>query len=406
MKGRVWLYLGGTLVLVGIILWSGGFLRTGKISPKSQAGAVAGERETPPRQATAEVLEVTDCYQAVGTLRSRTETQVQAQVTVKILAVAVKAGDKVRKGDVLVTLDSRELQARLDQAREAQRSAVAATEQARQGIRAAQAAFDQARAQHKRVKTLFNDGAITSREMDQAEADYLRTEAGLRQAQDGVAGAEAAAKRSGNMVDEAEIALGYAVIKAHEDGEVAQRLADPGDLATPGKTLLVLQAGGSLQMEALVREGLIHEVRPGRELKVDVATQVGPLTGVVEEVAPSADPRTRTFMVKIGLPAVPGMRPGMFGRLLVPMASRQAVAIPAEAVRRVGQLETVLVLEPASSGKADDKKGVWRSVYVTTAPLGGQDNAGKVEVLSGLRGGETVGLPAAGPISSGGGGNV
>lgn len=85
--------------------------------------------------------------------------------------------------------------------------------------------------------------------------------------------------------------------------------------------------------------------------------------------------------MKVGLPALPGVYPGMFGRLLAPAGERQAVLVPASALRRVGQLETVAVREA----------GGWRSVYVKA----GAARDGKVEILAGLFGNETVGLAAA-----------
>ncbi|MBW2206410.1 MAG: efflux RND transporter periplasmic adaptor subunit [Deltaproteobacteria bacterium] len=95
-------------------------------------------------------------------------------------------------------------------------------------------------------------------------------------------------------------------------------------------------------------------------------------------MVPSADPKTRTFLIKVGLPSVIGAYPGMFGRLLIPAGKRMAVLIPAAAVRRVGQLETVMVKE----GDA------WRTIYVKI----GQAHGDKVEVLSGLHGSETLAL--------------
>ena len=133
-----------------------------------------------------------------------------------------------------------------------------------------------------------------------------------------------------------------------------------------------------MRLEAFVREGLISNVRTGGELRVAIPALERTVGGVVEETAPSADPATRTFLVKVGLPDIPGAHVGMFARLLVPSGQRKAVLMNAAAVRRVGQLETVLVQD----GDA------WRNIYVKTGNRRGPD----IEVLSGLSGGETVGL--------------
>jgi multidrug efflux pump subunit AcrA (membrane-fusion protein) len=371
----------GAVGLVLLIAYMGGIFATDLISPGQTPG---DERPAyrPDATAEAERTEITETYEAVGTVRPLAESSVEAQVSGKIVSVRVRAGDNVERGDVLVVLEDREYQARLDQALQGLNSAKAAREQARQKIEEAEAAFDEATSQFQRIKTLYESGAVTQRELDQAEAAFLQTRSRLQQAKDGLSRAEADVLRARKMVEEAQIALGYTRIKAPEAGQVAQRLADPGDLAAPGKPLLVLQTPGNLRLEAYVREGLIHKVRPGEEFDVRIGSLESTVDGVVTEVVPSADPRTRTFLVKVGIPEMPGVHPGMFGRLLIPEGTRPAVLVPEGAVRRVGQLETVLVKE------GED----WKTYYVKT----GRTMDGMVEVLSGLSGGETVAVPGAG----------
>jgi RND family efflux transporter MFP subunit len=182
-----------------------------------------------------------------------------------------------------------------------------------------------------------------------------------------------------NRVEESRIALSHTRIRAPEPGQVARRLVEPGDLALPGRPLVVLQTGGALRLEALVREGLIRRVGLGQELTVAVPSLETTLGGKVEEIVPAADPATRTFLVKVLLPPAPGLYAGMFGRLLIPAGREEVVLIPGEALVRVGQLETVLIRGEAG----------WQRAYVTT----GQRREGMVEVLSGLEGGETLALP-------------
>ena len=213
-----------------------------------------------------------------------------------------------------------------------------------------------------------------------SESSYLQAQARLGQAEEGLAVVQSRGKEAANMVQEAEIGLGYTTIKAQEKGEVARRLAEPGDLAFPGKELLTLQTGASLRLEAMVRESLIGHVRLGDTLTVVVSALGGdePLSGTVDEIEPLADPVTRSFLVKAKLPEVPGLYPGMFGRLMVPLGERESVLIPEAAVHRIGQLETIMV-------RSGDK---WESVYIRTGAVYND----MVEVLSGLSGGETIGI--------------
>ncbi len=337
----------------------------------------------------ARIAEVTQTRQAVGTIRPKTETRIEAQLTARILEIRVHTGTRVKKGDVLVVLDTQDLTSRQKQATQALASAEAATQQARQAKAAAQAAFIRLEGQYKRIRMLFNTDAVAQNELDQAQAAYAQAEANMRRASEGVAGALAMQEKTRNMLEEAGIALEHGSIRALEDGEVVRREAEPGDLAFPGKTLLVMQTNGVFHLEAYVREGLIRHIRPGMSLAVVInALDSATLEGVVEKVVPAADPLSRTFEIHVALPPMTesqaashpalhtGLYPGMFGRALIPVGTRSTVLIPAQAVSRTGQLETVRL-------RRDDAT---ITVYVKTGAQYGND----IEVLSGLHGGESL----------------
>ncbi len=349
------------------------------------------------REAAATSRDIVEWYEAVGTIRPKTETTVESQVQAKILEVKVRPGQTVEKGDLLVVLDDRELAARAERADQAVASARASRNQAREAIASAKAAFDNVQADHQRIKTLFASRTVTAQEMDRSEAEFLRAQSALEQARDGFEAAEGQVAQAEKALEEARIASGHARIQAQAAGEVVKRLAEPGDLALPGKPLLVLHTGRALRLEALVREGLISRVKLGDTFPVRVtalavpgaapglaggpdADGSGGLSATVEEIVPSADPLTRTFLVKAALPETPGLYPGMFGRLFIPLGTRQAVVVPRNAVRRVGQLEMVTVKDGETT----------RSSAVKT---GQALDGGYVEILSGLAGGETLLIP-------------
>jgi len=351
----------------------------GSDAPQTSASAPSFK---PLSTATAERVPLPRLHEAVGTVKAKTDTRVEAQVTGRVLRVLVRPGDKVNAGDQLVVLDGQASQARLERSKQALSSSASMTRQARDGLDAAKAAHAKAESTYKRMNTLFGQKVVTAEEVEKAESVYLQAKAALGQAEQGVAAAEARVREAGKVVEEAEIGLGYTTITAQESGEVAKRLVEPGDLAFPGKDLLSLQTGGSLQLEAMVRESLIARVSLHDRLSVKV-TALGDevLSGEVAEIEPLADPVTRSFLVKVRLPEVPGLYPGMFGRLLVPLGQEEAVLVPGKAITRVGQLETVMVRDGEQ----------WQPVYVRT----GETLDGKVEILSGLSGGETVGIGMA-----------
>lgn len=375
---RIVTYISGALLLVLFIIYMGGLLTPGKIGP-GRVKKISSEFIPPGKTGRAEISKITEFYEAIGTVRPRTETKIEAQVTGRVMEVLVRPGDAISKGKLLIVLNSEEFQARVDQARQGLVSAVARKEQAKQGVFAARAAYAEAESTYQRVEKFFASEAATKQDLEQAESAYLQAKARLKQAEDVLKEAEAGVNRTRKIVEESSITLDYNKIRAPDNGQVVERLAEPGDLAWPGKPLLVLQTREALQLEALVREGLIHKVNPGIALEVHINALNRTMEGKVEEVIPSADPSTRTFLVKVGLPTQQDLYPGMFGRLLVPIKENEVVVAPGSAIRRIGQLDVVMI----------EEKGEWKEIFVKTGrPVSGD----KVEILSGLNGNETIAL--------------
>ncbi len=326
---------------------------------------------------TAKIEKATQWYDAVGTIRPRTETSIESQVPAQIIKVMIASGSKVKRGDTLFVLDSRQFSARLGSAKEGLKAAQAAREQANQGLIAAKANFAQAESEYARVKKYFETEAATRQQLEQAKANFITAQSSVKQAREALIAAEAGIKQAGEGINEANIAQGYTVIKAPDSGEILRRMAEPGDMAMPGKPLAVMRTSGALRIEVFVREGLISKVSPGMELNVEIKTLGSQAKAIVNEVVPYADPKTRTFLVKAQLPPMEGVFPGMYGKLLIPVSENDVVTIPAKAVKTVGQIQTVLVKD----------KERWTSRFIKTGLAMGD----RVEVLSGLSGHETVG---------------
>jgi len=379
---RILSTLGFLVLVTGIVLYAGGFFaRDTKVAPGPSERAPG--LPPPSRTVRAERQTIDVWESAVGTVRSRTRVDVASQVTARVLEVRTDVGSLVRRGEELLVLDDREPAARLDQARQGLAAAEAAREGARQAKASSEAVLAQAKARRERIKSLLTGEAATPQQMEDAEAAYLQAQASVADADAAITASVARIHQAQKVVDEAQVALGHTRITAPLDGVVAERSVDPGDLAVAGRTLLVVLDPRALRLEAEVREGLIARVRGQERLTVDLPAAGLTLDGTVAEIIPAADPRTRTFRVRVTFPEKEGVYPGMFGRLRLPAGRRDVVALPAAAIVRVGQLETVEVRED----------GRWVRRLVTTGqPLAGGD----VEVLSGLAGGEEVGLPGGG----------
>ena len=370
----------GLLFLLGaaaVVLYAAGVFRGDRIEP-GMAPEPHGV-EAPRRTAIAQRTEVPVFEYAVGTVASRTRVGVAAQVTARIISIAANAGESVTRGETLVVLDDRELKARFEQAREGLEAAQANRDRQKQARIRAEALLTQAKARYDRIVSLRERGAATPEELEGGEAGLRAAGAGVDDATAAIVAAEARIQQADQVVAEARIALGHARIEAPIDGVVAERNAEPGDLAWAGRNLLVVLDPKALRLEAQVREGRIAHVRLGQRLRIELPAAETTVEGSVSEIIPWADPNSRTFRVHIDFEPVPGVYPGMFGRLRLPIGSRDVLHVPREAVTVVGQLDTVLV-------RIGDR---WERRLITTGGVVGDDG---VEVLSGLRGGESVGL--------------
>ena len=279
--------------------------------------------------------------EVVGSVRTRVRSTIEAKVSGRISEMPVTLGQKVKSGELLAKIDAREIQARLEQA---------------------EAQNDQATRDLERARALAQKQVSSKQELDAAEARARVAEAALR---------------------EARAMLGYVNVTAPFDGIVARRLAEVGDLAAPGKPLLEIEDRGELRFEADVPEALIGMVNAGDKIEVSIPAIRQNLAATVAEVSPSADASSRTFLVKLDLPASPELRAGQFGRAAVPVGEAKSIRVPSTAILKRGQMEIVFV---SDSGKA-------RLRLIRT----GKAFADGVEILSGLAEGDVVILsnPAA-----------
>ena len=289
--------------------------------------------------------------QAAGTLRAKVETVISPLITARISSIAVWAGDEVKAGQVLVTLDSRELEARLDQVHQA--------------VVAASARLSQTEKDLARVRRIMqaDPGAVSKAERDRVQTTLSTAQAELM--------------RLKRQEDEAGTALSHSKLAAPIAGRIVERLGDPGDTAIQGEPLLRMYDPATLRLEANVRESVASKLAKDQHLTVEIDALNKKYSVVVDEIVPSADPGSRSFLVKVRLTDGSGLYPGMFGRLMIPIGKVEKIYIPVEAVTHVGQLDFVVV---------KTEQGAVRR-YVRLGETGADDH---IEVISGLTAGETV----------------
>ncbi len=320
-----------------------------------------------PATARAQLVQATAAQEpetilAAGTLHARETAVLSAQVPGPIRQVLVQAGDRVRAGQLLVTLDDEALQSMLNQAAAGERAA-------QQQLLAAKSDASLATQTLARYQMLKDQKSVSPQEFDEIEKHSEA--AGLR-----VASYNAQAEQAKAAVTGARVQLGYTALHAPFSGIVTARLADPGSMAAPGVPLLQIDRDGPLQVYTSVDESLIGSLRNGMPLAVNLQS-AKPIGGTVAEIVPAADPASRTFLVKINLPLSRGLRAGMFATAEIPGETKPAILLPSSAIAQRGSLACVYAL---------DGNGLAQLRYVTL----GNRHGDQVEILSGVSAGETL----------------
>ena len=315
-------------------------------------------------------------YEATGTVRARTTATVASRVMGYVQRVDARVGDRVRAGQMLVTIDARDLEANLRRAEAGLAEAQSAVPEVENAIAAARANLDLAQSTFRRMQDLDQKKSISSQEFDEASARLKSAQANYEMVVPRRAQIQSKIAQAEQEQRAARITLGYASIAAPFAGVVTAKSVEPGNLAAPGAPLLTIEQEGSYRLEAEVDESRLAAVRPGGSARVSLDALECSFDAQVSEVVPEVDSASRAYTVKIELPAMKDLRSGLFGRASFPVGGRQILAVPAAALQQRGQLQSVFVVE----------NGVARVRLITAG--GRRQDA--LEVLSGLSAGESV----------------
>jgi multidrug efflux pump subunit AcrA (membrane-fusion protein) len=329
--------------------------------------------------ATAEQVDWPSTFEAGGVVRAALSATVSSRIIAPVVAVHVNAGDPIRRGQPLVTLDAREPRANADRAAAALSAARESTRAADANGQAAEAALTLARASHGRVHTLHDTRSATPQELDDAVATVSGATARLSGARAQAAAAAAALEAAQAAMEAAQVGLSYTVLTAPFDGVVASRSVDPGALAMPGMDLLAIESGTAYRLDVQVDESRRSLLAPSNEAEVRFETSGQGSTWTKARIAEIArvDPRQHNFLVKLDLSPVTGLHSGAFGRARFFGPVRQTLAVPASTVVRRGQLWFAFAL---------DRDDVARLRVFTPGEL----HENRVEIQSGLNAGDRL----------------
>jgi RND family efflux transporter MFP subunit len=297
-----------------------------------------------------------------GTLAADREARIRAEVGGAVLQVMVDAGQPVSQGTVM---------ARIDDA--AVRDAAIS---ARSGVTQATVAAQQAEKELQRARALVAAGAIAERDVESAERGNLSAQAAL---------ADAKARLSS-----AEKNLRNTQVRAPFSGIVAEKSVSPGDIVAPGSAMFTVIDPRSLRVEASVPAGALRDVKVGAPVRFTVNGADRELEGRITRVAPMVNAQTKQVAIQASIPNSAGVLvAGLFVEGRVSAQKRVGVLVPEQAVDQTGIVSNVMRLKNGKVEKVEVQLGLR------------DDAAERVEVTSGLAGGDTVLLGAARGISVG-----
>ena len=278
--------------------------------------------------------------------------------------IYVQVGEKVRKGQQLISISNTDLSAKLAQVNA--------------GITEATAAFSNDEKDFNRFTALFKENSASQKELDDITANYTMAKARLEGAK--------------QMKNEVNAQFSYANIRAPFSGTVTNKFINVGDMANPGMPLLEVESPGKFQVLAMVPESEILQIKADTDVNVVLKSLGKTVKGKVVEVSTSAKNTGGQYMVKVILEKTDAtVMSGMYATVQFPTESNkstQAVMLPKEAIVINGQLTGVYTVSQSNTALLR-----WLRL--------GRTIGDKVEVLSGMSSGEQYIVSADGKLYNG-----
>jgi RND family efflux transporter MFP subunit len=311
-----------------------------------------GAQPPAPAIVEARLRMVEDVYSADAVIEAVHQATVGSQLSGAVVEIFVDAGDRVKKGQVLARIDTRDTDAQVA----AGRAAVAQ----------ADAQLAQARLNLERTQSLLTQNFVSRAALDKAEADFKAAQAA------------ADAARAGRV--QADTARSYAELRSPIDGVVTRRLLDPGEVASPGLGIVAVHDPSALRAVGNLPQFVLPKVTSAAGATVELPQLGRSIKATHVTILPASDARLLSTQIRADLPTgdTPGVTPGAAAKILVPTGHSQKLVVPASTLIRRGELTAVNVV-------AADGRPQLRQVRLGTSVAGGG-----VEILAGLSDGERV----------------
>jgi len=322
MKGKLVKVL---VIAVLSLLPAGCRDKTGPESAEVKRPLVSGVQST---EVVVSVID--DYYESSATVKAKTASVVAARMMGTVTMLAAREGERVKAGQLLLTLDDRDVRQKINAAR-------AALAEAENGVAAAARQKELAQTTYGRYRNLYDGKALTRQELDETETrmqvagfEYERYGEMVKRARAGLA--------------EAEVYQDFTRVSSPVDGVVSTRQIELGTMVMPGVPLFTIEDNSSFRLEIGVNETLVDRLAPGLPVAVTIPATGMALAGAISDVVPAVDPGTRNFLVKIEV-AGAGLQSGMYARVRIPVGTRPAILLPQDIIVEKGQLHGVYTVE-------------------------------------------------------------
>ena len=301
---------------------------------------------------------------ASGKIQAKNSADLSTRMMGYVNKVHVNVGDQVRKGQLLVSINNADLQAK--------------KAQVNAGITEATAAFNNAQKDYNRFKNLFTSNSASQKEMDDITANFEMAKARLEAAN--------------QMKNEINAQFTYSNISAPFNGIITGKNIKVGDMANPGMPLISIETPGVFEVIAMVPETEISSIKTGITVDVLVKSINKSLKGKVTEVSTSAKNTGGQYLVKIDLDETESnILSGMFATVQFPVERKAATAmvlVPTDAIVKNGQLSGIYTVSQSNTALLR-----WLRL--------GRTFGNQVEVLSGLNADEAYIVSAEGKLFNG-----
>lgn len=290
-------------------------------------------------------------FSASGRTRASQTARLSTRNMGTILSINADVGDWVTKGQNLINIQSVDLHAQKS-------GAESMIQEARTALNAIKTNYD-------RIQSLYERQSATRKELDDISAQLDMAKARLETAKSARA--------------EIDAQFSYVDIRAPFSGIITERMAEPGEMASPGQPLLMLENQSSFEVWAMVPESDVTKIMTDKMVKVEISSASEPLKGNIQSISPTTTDQSGQFQVKISLePHSFDLMAGMYSRVFFPQnTSSDNILIPVSALIHQGDLRGVYTV-------SEDGRAILRWLRL------GRTQNDYVEVLAGLNAAEKI----------------